>query len=134
MITLIKNRYRVNGNYFLERLQPVVQKLDIRGDVTIKLGGEKESRELNRTHLGRDYPTDVLSFPMHLELPGGYYLGDVFICHPLARKQAGNHKHTLDRELLILMVHGLLHLAGYDHERDTGEMQALQNRIVKDIP
>lgn len=133
MITLIKNRFRLDASHLLERLQPVIRKLNIEGDITIKLGGEAESRDLNRQHLQRNYPTDVLSFPMHQQLPGGYYLGDIFICLPIARHQAKEKGHSLNEELLTLIVHGLLHLAGYDHETDTGEMQACQDRILEEM-
>jgi probable rRNA maturation factor len=133
MISLNKNKFRLNQNYFLKRLYPVIQKLDISGDITIKLGSEDESRELNQTYLNRNYPTDVLSFPINQQFPEGYYLGDIFICLPIARKQAREKNIPLNTELLILMVHGLLHLAGHDHDGDTGEMLKLQAQIIDEI-
>ena len=133
MITLIKNRYRIREELFLESLKTVIQKLNITGDISIRLGGEEESKALNRKYLKRDYPTDVLSFPMNQQLPGGYYRGDIFICLPMARKQARSKGHSLNEELITLMVHGLLHLAGYDHETDTGEMQTFQDQLMEEI-
>jgi probable rRNA maturation factor len=77
-------------------------------------------RELNREHRGRDAPTDVLSFPVDEDGPavGPRELGDVVICT----------EHTTD--LREAVVHGVLHLCGYDHETDGGEMLALQDRIM----
>ncbi|MCK4836311.1 MAG: rRNA maturation RNase YbeY [Candidatus Aminicenantes bacterium] len=133
MINLIKNKYRLDQNYFINRLKPVIQKLDIKGDISIKLGSEDESRDLNQKYLQKDYPTDVLSFPIQQQLPEGYYLGDIFICMPIAREQAKKEKISLKNELLILMIHGILHLAGYDHEGDNGEMFSLQDQIIDEI-
>jgi probable rRNA maturation factor len=81
---------------------------------------EDEMRRLNREHRDRDSPTDVLSFPVD-ELgasPGPRELGDVVICP----------EHTTD--LVEAVVHGVLHLCGYDHERDDGEMLGLQRRVL----
>ena len=90
------------------------------GHLAIELVGEERIRELNREHRGRDTPTDVLSFPVDGIGPvaGPRELGDVVICP----------EHTQD--LVEAVVHGVLHLCGYDHETDDGEMLALQDRIV----
>jgi len=78
-------------------------------------------RELNRDYRGRDEPTDVLSFPVDEAAPavGPRELGDVIICP----------EHTQD--LTEAVVHGVLHLCGYDHETDSGEMLALQARVLE---
>jgi probable rRNA maturation factor len=80
-------------------------------------------RELNREHRGRDDPTDVLSFPVDETGPtaGPRELGDVVICPD----------HTTD--LTEAVVHGVLHLCGYDHEADDGEMLALQARVMREL-
>jgi probable rRNA maturation factor len=79
-----------------------------------------EIRSLNRRHRGIDRPTDVLSFPVDPEAPAGpRELGDVVICP----------EHTED--LTEAVVHGVLHLCGYDHETDRGEMLALQARVLE---
>ena len=90
------------------------------GHLAVSLVGEDEIRALNREHRGRDTPTDVLSFPVDGAGPaaGPRELGDVVICP----------EHT--RDLAEATVHGVLHLCGYDHETDGGEMLALQDRIV----
>jgi probable rRNA maturation factor len=90
------------------------------GHLTIELVGEARIRELNRDHRGRNRPTDVLSFPVDEAGPaaGPRELGDVVICP----------EHTED--VIEAVVHGVLHLCGYDHETDDGEMLALQRRVL----
>jgi probable rRNA maturation factor len=93
------------------------------GHLSVELVGEDRIRALNREHRGRDSPTDVLSFPLDLDgdIAGPRELGDVVICP----------EHASDpREAA---VHGVLHLCGYDHETDAGEMQALQERIMSSL-
>jgi probable rRNA maturation factor len=87
-------------------------------------------RTLNRTWRGKDSPTDVLSFPSGE--PGGF-LGDLVIDVPYAGRQARSRGHTLAREVQILLAHGVLHLLGYDHETDDGQMFRLQKRRVRAI-
>lgn len=93
------------------------------GHVAVALVDADEIRALNREHRGRDRPTDVLSFPVdgHGPAAGPRELGDVVICP----------EHTED--LVEATVHGVLHLCGYDHETDDGEMLALQDRVVTDL-
>jgi probable rRNA maturation factor len=89
--------------------------------VAIELVDESRIAELNREHRGRDEPTDVLSFPVDESAPaaGPRELGDVVICP----------EHTED--LTEAVVHGVLHLCGYDHETDAGEMLDLQRRVLE---
>jgi probable rRNA maturation factor len=93
------------------------------GHLAIVLVDATEIRRLNREHRGRDAPTDVLSFPVDERGPAGgpRELGDVVICP----------EHTQD--LAEAVVHGVLHLCGYDHETDDGEMLALQDRIMREL-
>ena len=86
--------------------------------------GDAELRRLNRQFRGKDYPTDVLSFPA--ALPGS--LGDLAISFARARSQARAFGHAPEEELRILMLHGLLHLLGYDHETDSGRMARAEKR------
>lgn len=110
-----------------------VSRLSLHGDVTVVLGSDTEARELNLRYRGIDAPTDVLSFPIREEFPDGFYCGDIFICIPLAREQAREAGHSVSRELQLLLVHGLLHLAGFDHENDIGEMEQLQQEIMDSL-
>jgi len=102
-----------------------------RGEVTIALVTDVRMRALNRTFRGKDYATDVLSFPANPEsrIPNRGLLGDVVIAKGVARRQAREHGHALAVELRVLSLHGLLHLLGYDHERDHGEMRRLEQRL-----
>jgi len=90
------------------------------GHLALEIVGERRIRELNREHRGRDAPTDVLAFPIDEAGPsaGPRELGDVAICPP----------HCSD--VTEAAVHGVLHLCGYDHETDAGEMLALQAEVM----
>jgi probable rRNA maturation factor len=93
------------------------------GHVAVEFVSADRIRELNREHRGKDTPTDVLSFPIDEDEPvaGPRELGDVVICP----------EHTED--LVEAVVHGVLHLCGYDHESDEGEMLELQDRVVASL-
>ena len=94
------------------------------GHLGVELVGSERIRELNREHRGKDEPTDVLAFPIDGAGPsaGPRELGDVAICP----------EHCSD--VTEAAVHGVLHLCGYDHEADEGEMLALQAQIVRSLP
>ncbi len=93
------------------------------GQVTVLLATDATLRDLNRRFRGKDTATDVLSFPSTSPAPGPEKIaGDLAISVETARRQASEQGHTLACELKVLMLHGLLHLAGYDHETDTGKM------------
>ena len=93
------------------------------GHLAIEFVDPERMRELNRKHRGIDRPTDVLSFPIDGTGPtaGPRELGDVVICR----------EHTED--VTEAVVHGVLHLCGYDHETDDGEMLAIQDRVVASL-
>lgn len=109
------------------------------GEVTVVVTDEQGIRELNRDFLGRDEVTDVLSFaaqeaggPFVPAPEAGDYLGDVIICYPRAVEQAQDQGHPADQELALLVVHGVLHLLGYDHaiDQEQAEMWAVQDEIL----
>jgi len=103
-----------------------------RGEVTIALVSDARVRALNRRYRGKDYATDVLSFPAReREASAERYLGDIVIATGVARRQARDLGHSLAAELRILALHGLLHLLGYDHERDRGRMRTLEQRLLR---
>jgi probable rRNA maturation factor len=91
----------------------------LHGDVSVLLTTDAEIRRLNRTFRHKDKATDVLSFPA--EGPGGV-AGDLAISVETAERQAAEAGHALSVECRVLLLHGVLHLAGYDHEADTGQM------------
>lgn len=110
--------------------------LDEGVELSIALVGEEEMRELNARYRGRDYPTDVLSFQSEIperEIEGiPHLLGDVVICPSVAAKQAKEYGQTFDQEMALLLVHGILHLLGYDHQEETQaeEMEAREREIL----
>ena len=94
---------------------------------------DAELRKLNREFRGKDYATDVLSFP-GMGRPGGpSHLGDLAISIGRARAQAKEFGHTTEQELRILMLHGLLHLIGMDHETDGGRMARAERRWRREL-
>ena len=96
-----------------------------RGAMTIAIVSDARVRALNRQYRGTNTSTDVLSFVSNA--PG--YLGDVVIASGVAARQAREAGHSLGTELRVLALHGLLHLLGYDHERDDGRMARLEHRL-----
>ncbi len=95
-----------------------------RGGVTVAIVPDARVQALNRRFRRKDAPTDVLSFPGDRD-----HLGDVVIASGVARRQAKAAGHSLQTELRILALHGLLHLLGYDHERDSGRMARVERRL-----
>jgi probable rRNA maturation factor len=108
--------------------------------MTIALVSDARMRALNRRFRGKDYATDVLSFPVLADPPvrsaarrrsgrGRSHLGDIVIARGVAGRQARAAGHGTPEELRILALHGLLHLLGYDHEHDHGQMARLERRL-----
>jgi len=115
---------------FLTRAQRAV---GLRGEVTILLADDKRLKELNRSFRGKNKATDVLSFPAYRDPQSPVEIediaGDLAISIDTAVRQAAEFNHALEDELRILILHGLLHLAGYDHETDAGEMAARETTL-----
>lgn len=114
----------------------VLESLGIgRGELGLTFVGHEEMRELNREKMGRDSPTDVLAFPIDAgeERQGEegvpLLLGDVVISPEVAQAQAESEGTTFEEEMCLLLIRGILHIAGSDHEKDSGEMDSLQNRL-----
>lgn len=98
------------------------------GAVDVLLANDRTLRQLNRDFRGKDKATDVLSFPAAEELQGEF-AGDLAISLDTATRQAREHGHTLRDEVCVLLLHGLLHLSGMDHETDQGEMAARESAL-----
>jgi probable rRNA maturation factor len=98
------------------------------GELSVAFIGEAEMRRINRERRGKDKVTDVLSFSFE----GPEAIGEVLICYPQAKRQAAERGHTVRQEVLDLLIHGTLHILGFDHEtpRDAKEMLPLQQRIL----
>jgi len=121
-------------------------------ELSLVITSQERVRQLNRDYLGRDRPTDVLAFSMLPELPvegeletdfplfitppdGVLHLGEVIISYPQAVMQADEHHHPVKKEIAILIIHGVLHLLGYDHEDPEPErqMRAREAEILSGI-
>ncbi len=89
---------------------------------------DEELRRLNREFRSRDYPTDVLSFPAESHVGDLRHLGEIAISYETARRQAAEYGHGVEQEIEILMLHGLLHLLGMDHETDRGRMLSAEQK------
>ncbi len=119
-------------------------------EFSLVITGQERVRQLNREYLGRDRPTDVLSFSMLAGLPaeseasappfvappdGVLHLGEVIISYPQAVIQAEEHQHPVRKEIALLVIHGILHLLGYDHEKpeEKRRMRAREKEILGSI-
>jgi len=132
------------------------------GELGVTYVTEEEMEELNRQYMGRTGSTDVLSFPLDasaMEVEAGYLaeieaeenvlltsmmtgvssdavpmlLGDVVICPEVAGVQAHGMGNSAEQELCLLLIHGVLHIAGYDHESDGGEMEQMQGQLFEEM-
>jgi probable rRNA maturation factor len=101
----------------------------LRGEVTVLLTTDATIRKLNRRFRGQNKATDVLSFPAK-GIGAEEIAGDLAISVPIALRQAVEQKHSLSTEIKVLILHGLLHLAGHDHEADEGKM-ARRERLLR---
>ena len=110
---------------WLRRVAPAAA----RGTVSIAIVSDRRIRDLNRTYRRKDYATDVLAFPDPKSLIPNHYLGDIVIARGVAKRQARAARHAERDELRVLALHGLLHLLGYDHERDSGRMSRVEARL-----
>jgi len=113
------------------------EKVGVNAEVELVITGDEKIHELKLKYLDEDRPTDVLSFPMNEQLENApvfvnvpddkLHLGDIIISYPTAVRQAEEHNHPVRREITILLIHGILHLLGYDHDIPERE-QAMHNR------
>jgi len=95
-------------------------------EVSVVFLNQQQMQKYNHQYRKKNYATDVLSFPA--DPP---YLGDILLCIDKAQENAASAGYSINRELQILLLHGVLHLLGYDHETDHGEMDALEGKLRK---
>ncbi|OIV47860.1 rRNA maturation RNase YbeY [Sodalis sp. TME1] len=121
---------------FLRWLQGVLPLFRDYAEVTVRLVDEAESHELNLTYRGKDRPTNVLSFPFEappeVELP---LLGDLVICRQVVEREAQQQEKALEAHWAHMVVHGSLHLLGYDHilDEEALEMESLETEIMQKL-
>ncbi|MBZ5534435.1 MAG: rRNA maturation RNase YbeY [Acidobacteriia bacterium] len=138
-----QRRVRIDVRHFYPFLKRLAETLGhAETDVTITLVSDRTIQTLNRRFRGKDRPTDVLSFPAdrdgdpwkHVAREETSALGEIIISAETARRQADEEGHSVLEEIKLLIIHGALHLEGFDHESDGGEMNqkeyALRARLL----
>jgi probable rRNA maturation factor len=119
MIEIInkQDKHRISKKKFRNLLRKLFERYGLKeAEMSLVFVGEKTIKQLNKKFLGKDAATDVLSFPLgEKSSDGKFYLGDIIISVPQAFEQSLSLKHSLERELELLAVHGFLHLLGFDH-------------------
>jgi len=117
---------------FRQWIEAALQQPYDRLEQTIRIVGEAEGRELNSSYRGKDSATNVLAFPGENELIDYDYLGDLVICAPVVVAEAGAQGKPVEAHWAHLVVHGMLHLQGFDHQNDddTRQMEALEIKIL----
>ncbi|MGV7963508.1 rRNA maturation RNase YbeY [Photorhabdus tasmaniensis] len=121
---------------FQRWLGGVLPQFQSESEVTIRIVDEAESHDLNLTYRGKDKPTNVLSFPFEappeVDLP---LLGDLIICRQVVEKEAEEQQKTVEEHWAHMVVHGCLHLLGYDHIEDdeAEEMESLETEIMQKL-
>ena len=136
MEILINNEFpeiKVDARKIEQQIGKVLTSLDCNEhEISILFIGDQRIRHLNNQFRGIDLPTDVLSFPQilagELEIPGTLILGDVAISLETARCQSEKHGLSFEEELTLLLIHGILHLLGYDHEISVQEEDKMRNK------
>ena len=144
MEILIKNqqkRIKLNQRKIKEIIKKILQylKVDEETEVSTLFTYDKFIRSLNNKYRGIDKPTDVLSFSLQEgavkspEIESDKLLGDIIISAETAQRQAYILNHSIEKELTVLLIHGLLHLTGYDHEKDKDYkiMREKESEILK---
>ncbi len=123
----------------IDALEEIAQSLTTK-EIEVIITDNESIQELNQEHREMNKPTDVLSFPMDAPFTEqsifGMPLGSIVISADLVEEKANEFGHTVQDELSLLFIHGLLHLLGFDHETDDGEMRAREREIIKafDLP
>lgn len=142
---LVKNltRRKFNEGFLRKAEKHCLEETGIKNktEISLVICGKKKIRNINRLYRKKDKITDVLSFGGQksgfVSAPDGTLrLGEIFICYPVAQKQAQKAGHSVQKEAAILLIHGILHLAGYDHEKSALEgkkMFKLQEKITAKI-
>ncbi len=120
----------------LEALEKIADTLTTK-EVELIITDDKTMQELNAEHRGKNKVTDVLSFPMETPFTEqsifGMPLGSIIIAESFVKEKAVEFGHTIQDELSLLFIHGMLHLLGFDHEKDEGEMRIREKEIIEEF-
>lgn len=126
-ITIInKTKTKINKNSLLKLVKKLSRELKFKDGLSFLFCSDTFCKKINKKFLGRDGTTDVISFPIN----ENGYLGDVLINLKQIKRQAKRLKISYNEELKRIVIHGILHLLGYDHEKDNGEMEKLQEKLL----
>ena len=123
----------------LEALEKIADTLSSK-EVELIITDDQTMQELNAEYRGKESVTDVLSFPMETPFTEqsifGMPLGSIIIAESFVKEKAAEHGHTVQDELSLLFIHGMLHLLGFDHEDDNGEMREKEKDLIEqfDLP
>jgi probable rRNA maturation factor len=132
--TTIARRHPLNKRELARFATQAIQSAGAQGTISILLTSDQRIRELNYQFRKKNTPTDVLSFPpVDWGATRRRTAGDLAVSLETAARQAESHGHSLATEVKILILHGALHLAGHDHETDSGQMGRLENRLRKEF-
>ena len=131
-VKLFTDHPALDANELQSRLQKIMKLAGAEADeVSLAVVDDTQISNYNRFYLNREGPTDVLAFPYNeITEEGKYNLGDIVISVETAESQALEMGHSLHHEMDVLMIHAVLHLLGYDHEKDKGEMEQKQNEYL----
>lgn len=138
-MNIIDLENQTNLSVNIDGLEKIAQSLTTK-EIELIITDNKTIRELNQEHREKDKPTDVLSFPMDAPFTEqsifGMPLGSIVISADFVKQKADGFGHSVQDELSLLFIHGLLHLLGFDHEMDDGEMRAKEKKIIEafDLP
>ena len=117
-------------------VESLASEIEEASELVIRVVDANESQKLNKTFRDKDYPTNVLSFPADIQLPEGpTILGDIAICLPVVKREADKQSKRFDQHFAHMVVHGCLHLMGYDHEDedDADQMEAKEIGILENL-
>lgn len=105
------------------------------GDISLAFVSKQRSRIINNEFAKNNYPTDVLSFDYSQDKQASEYVGEIVICHSIAREQAKKYKIDFKSEIALLIVHGIIHLSGLDHQSEAqkASFERLQSGILKSL-
>ena len=136
MSILLRNDHpliNIDSDDINKKIEMVMSSLNcLNQEVSILLTADADIRELNQQFRGIDQPTDVLSFPQNADedppIPGEIILGDIAVSLDTAQAQAKEHGLTFEEEIILLLIHGILHLLGYDHEISEQEEEKMRSK------
>lgn len=127
-----QKKCKINSRALKKQIQAVLENLGCQDkELSVLFANDARIRRLNARYRNIDQPTDVLSFPQHDGRDGGFsspLLGDVVVSVETASRQARRHNLSLEEELTLLLIHGVLHLLGYDHEKSPAQAQRMKRK------